>query len=202
MNESLYDLLKDCAPMLSFELAVRLCNLLGETKDVPGDVVEFGCFEGRTALLMSKLKHPNKTMYLYDSFQGLPDIPTDEHVEAKFFKGAMRAKPIDVLKRFADAGQKDTIITGKWFADLHYRELPEAISFAHIDCDISTSITEALTLVYPRLSAGAICVIDDYGHAGLPGVRKAVDAFFHVNCTLGKCCVDLHVEAGQAWFRK
>ena len=55
----------------------------------------------------------------------------------------------------------------------------------HLDGDFYSSIIESLTYVYPKLSKGAIVVIDDYCDPEihnvnniLPGVKKACDEFF------------------------
>jgi O-methyltransferase len=57
--------------------------------------------------------------------------------------------------------------------------LPDQICFAHLDGDLYASILTSLMYVYPRLSKGAICLIDDYvdpaihmGWNQLPGVKN------------------------------
>jgi O-methyltransferase len=63
--------------------------------------------------------------------------------------------------------------------------LPEQISFAYLDGDLYDSIKLSLESVYPRLSPGAICLIDDYADPAvfpeawneLPGVKRACDDF-------------------------
>lgn len=72
-----------------------------------------------------------------------------------------------------------------WFADILPTQLPDKISFAHLDGDFYSSILESLIYVYPRLSKGAVVVIDDYcdpkqldANNILPGVKKACDEFF------------------------
>jgi O-methyltransferase len=63
--------------------------------------------------------------------------------------------------------------------------LPERISFAYLDGDFYDSILISLQYVYPKLTAGAICLIDDYcdpqinpkGWNRLPGVKKACDEY-------------------------
>jgi hypothetical protein len=72
-----------------------------------------------------------------------------------------------------------------WFKDTLPHDLPERICFAHLDGDLYDSILVSLEHVYPRLSKGAICLIDDYsdpavnpqGWNQLPGVKQACDEF-------------------------
>lgn len=73
-----------------------------------------------------------------------------------------------------------------WFTDTLPGELPPAISFAHLDGDLYEPIMESLRHTYPRLSSGAVCVVDDYcdpnsrpdGWNHLPGVKRPCDEFF------------------------
>jgi O-methyltransferase len=63
--------------------------------------------------------------------------------------------------------------------------LPKRICFAHLDGHLYDSIMVSLKYVCPRLSSGAICLIDDYcdtsinpgGWNHLPGVKKACEEF-------------------------
>ena len=57
--------------------------------------------------------------------------------------------------------------------------------FAYLDGDFYDSILISLQYVYPKLTAGAVCLIDDYcdpqinpkGWNRLPGVKKACDEY-------------------------
>ena len=44
------------------------------SSNISGDVVEFGCYVGTTSVyLAEKLQSSNRTLWLYDSFEGLPE---------------------------------------------------------------------------------------------------------------------------------
>ena len=47
----------------------------------------------------------------------------------------------------------------------------------YLDGDLYESIKTSLEGVYPRLSKGAICVVDDYSLKGFPGCTIATDEF-------------------------
>ena len=72
-----------------------------------------------------------------------------------------------------------------WFSDTLPNGLPEKICFAYLDGDLYESILVSLEHVYPKLTKGAICLIDDYndpsvdplGWNSLPGVKKACDEY-------------------------
>lgn len=194
----LIGLLSSMSDMLCFRCGVSLAARLMEVEHLPGDIVEFGCNRGRTAALMAAIS--KKKLWLYDSFQGLP--PKSEHditVEG-LEPGALPATPEDVLSYFKEQGLPEPAIIAKWFKDVIPDDLPDLISFAHLDGDYYDSIMDSLKLVYPRLSKGGICLIHDYGVESLQGVEVAVRDYFATvkNCdqpsrmfesTPGQCCI-------------
>src|SRR3546814_13129177 len=90
-----------------------------------------------------------------------------------------------LMANFARYGLRPPVIHQGWFSETVPQELPEKICFAHLDGDLYESIKVSLDGVYPRLSKGAVCVIDDYTDPAvynewgdrLPGVKKACDEF-------------------------
>jgi O-methyltransferase len=154
--------------------------------NVEGDIVELGCNEGQSAVLIQKLIESfgsSKLLHLYDSFEGLPSTSA---ADGTSYKEGDLATTEDVVRRnFSRYGLRQPIIHKGWFADTIPTQLPETISFAHLDGDLYESILVSLQYAYPRLAKGAICLIDDYcdpavypnGWNHLPGVKKACDEF-------------------------
>jgi hypothetical protein len=64
-----------------------------------------------------------------------------------------------VTAAFADSGQ-----------------LPDRVSFAYVDFDLYEPIKIVLTALGPRLTDGAIVIVDDYGWFSA-GAKQAVDEF-------------------------
>lgn len=163
--------------MQGFDRLVRICHFLLESAGLPGDVVELGCNHGDTAAVMACVT--DKRIWLYDSFDGLPEPQDYEHQAnpAMLRRGHMQATEDQVRTRFNDANRPQPTIVKGWFKDVRSDQLPERIAFAHLDGDLFESITQSLELVYPRLSPGAYCVIDDYLCPLFPGVAMAVGRF-------------------------
>lgn len=154
--------------------------------DVPGDFVEVGCNEGQSAVLLRKVLvayRSEKQLHVYDSFEGLPTVGAEDGDTYK--DGDLATTREILLENFATHGLAPPVIHKGWFADTLPTELPERIAFAHLDGDLYESILVSLQHVYPRLSRGAICLIDDYcdpeinpkGWNHLPGVKKACDEY-------------------------
>jgi hypothetical protein len=54
--------------------------------------------------------------------------------------------------------------------------VPDQLSLLRLDTDWYESTRISLEVLYPRLSVGGVCILDDYGH--WEGARVAVDEFF------------------------
>ena len=174
--------------MSSVEQVINIYHLLVQTLvcDIPGDVVELGCYEGTTAILIRKTLdsyQSSKAFHVYDSFEGLPE---ESEFDGSFGKGGMlRATEEGLIENFRRHDAQLPEVHVGWFKDTLPSELPEKISFAHLDGDFYSSIMESLEYIYPKLSQGAVVVIDDYCDPDtldvnniLPGVKKACDEFF------------------------
>ncbi len=156
----------------------RILELAREALFVPGDFVEMGCYKGDTSLMLAEiLKESEKKLWIYDSFEGLPEKGTeDESVLGENFKGGeLFVTKREVKERFLRAGLRVPIIKKAWFCDLTSHDLPEKIAFAFLDGDFYESISDSLKLVTPKMSPGGILVVHDFTNPALPGVKRAVD---------------------------
>lgn len=171
------------------EQAVNIYHLLTQVVllKIPGDIVELGCFDGNTSILMQKTLDQlgsKKRIHVYDSFEGLPD-KSDKDGDTVFYAGSCKTQKEAVIQNFKKHKATLPTIHEGWFADTLPKGLPKKISFAHLDGDFYSSILESLVHVYPKLSKGAVVIIDDYCDPKvhdvnniLPGVKKACDEFF------------------------
>lgn len=171
------ELLANCAWMLGFDRVINLCHLLFQTESVAGAIVEFGTAKGTTAMLMTHLSR--RRVYVYDSFEGLPEIPAGERVHPGWKKGTFAYPVDDLLLGFQKYDLPPPVIHKGWFKDVPAECLPPRISFAHLDGDLYESTYDALSKVYDRLARGAVCVIDDYGWELAQGVEAACLDFLH-----------------------
>ena len=146
---------------------------------VPGDVVELGCHEGHSSVILQRILDqldPTRRLHVYDSFEGLPSLHEKDGA-THFRPGTIRTTRDVVIENFQRRGLKVPEIHQGWFEDTLPTGLPERICFAYLDGDLYTSIMTSLQYVYPRLSPGAICLIDDYGRDVAAGVRQACDEY-------------------------
>lgn len=149
--------------------------------NLPGAIVEFGCYIGTTSLFIRRLLdargegtiHP---LHVYDSFEGLPEKASEDSSPAgeQFQGGELAVSKKRFTDEFVKAHLDLPFMHKKWFADLTETDVPKQICFAFLDGDFYKSIRDSLKLVLPCLSPGATIIIDDYSREALPGVKKAV----------------------------
>lgn len=169
----------------------KLLELLAENLDVDGDVVEFGCYRGDTSLLFERLLEqsaPEKRLWLYDSFEGLPEKSAeDASVAGDAFKaGELLVSKREVVERFKKAGLKVPRIRKGFFEELSDADVPPEICFAFLDGDLYQSIKTSLKLVADKMTKGGVIIIHDYNNPELPGVTRAVDEFVRANVTISR----------------
>lgn len=163
------------------ELEVLLRELELVLKNgITGDVVEMGCYEGTSALFEARLMEqitPDKKLWLYDSFEGLPDKTVNDMSAAGelFVGGALKASKARLERNFHKANLPLPEVKRAWFYELDAEDLPDQICFAFLDGDFYESIMDCFKLIWPKLTDGAVVVVDDYQNGALPGVAKAVD---------------------------
>lgn len=133
-----------------------------------GAVVECGCFNGgSTAKLSIVAQITGRQMFVFDSFEGLPEADAyntfDLHarrnlkwVTKRHWKVGQYAAPLDVVKanieRYGDPSAC-TFIKG-WFNETLEKGLPPQVAFAFTDVDLPSSARECLLHIWPRLPEG------------------------------------------------
>ncbi len=168
---------------------------------VNSDVVEFGCYKGDTSILMEKVLErefptSDSRLWIYDSFEGLPDKSNEDASSAGeiFQAGELFVTKREVVERFKRAGLKVPRVKKGFFEELDAGEidpsgkvlrsssdLPDEICFAFLDGDLYQSIKTSLALVAPRITRdeegkpSGIIIVHDYNNPQLPGSAKAVD---------------------------
>ena len=167
----------------SAETAI-LISLLQQVlaKNIAGDVVELGCYKGDTSILFQReLQKTDKTLWLYDSFAGLPEKTREDSSAAgdQFKSGELFVTKREVIEKFKRQSLPLPKIKKAFFEDLDpISDLPNKICFAFLDGDLYTSIKTSLSLIESKMQPGSIIVVHDYNNPELPGSARAVDEWF------------------------
>lgn len=151
-----------------------------ESNGIEGDIVECGTCNGGTAAVLGYAGLTGNTsrhLWLFDSFEGLPEpLPVDGK-KAQSFTGLCLGKvdSVEEVLRQTEVPKERVHIVKGWFQDTFPTvEIPR-IALLHIDADWYESVKVALERFYTHIQPGGYVVFDDYGF--WEGCRKAVDEF-------------------------
>ena len=152
-----------------------------EEEGIPGDVVECGVYNGGTAAVLARAatrSTMNRTVWLFDSFQGMPPTTDVDGNAAKEWIGKLAASPEkvrEVLKLTGARLDRVRIVEGFYQASFEKIEIPR-IAILNLDCDWYDSVKLCLQKFYDSVVHGGFVSFDDYGY--WPGCKLAVDEFF------------------------
>jgi O-methyltransferase len=165
--------------LLDYQRLAMLSAALQITKDIQGDVIEFGSFRGGSAGVVLQQLPTNKTLHVCDSFEGMPNVSEKDnfHREGDFADTGFNR----VKEGLSKLGQNFQLHKGFFSDTIPEMEKDPSLTFslAHIDADLYESIKECLAFSYPRMKRGAVMIFDDYAAPSCLGAKDAVDEFFH-----------------------
>jgi O-methyltransferase len=141
-------------------------------------IAEVGVYRGGSARFIGEtLRRAGRSprFYLCDTFTGHPrvdpEIDREAHAHQKFQDTSLEA-----VRSYLGDFDNIEIIVGD-IVETAARLAAESFGFAHIDVDVYPATDFCVRFFAPRLAAGAVMVIDDYGFVTCPGAKKAVDDF-------------------------
>ncbi len=160
---------------------IRACVETALADNVPGDLIETGVWRGGCCIFMRGILAvhgvKDRRVFVADSFQGLPppdaaNYPKDSG-DTFFVHDYLSVSRKDVERNFAKYGLLDAqvVFLEGWFKDTLPRAPIDKLAVMRLDGDMYGSTIEALEALYPKLSPGGFCIIDDYA---LEGCRAAV----------------------------
>ncbi len=140
---------------------------------VPGDLLEAGVWRGGACIFMKAnlvaRDDSSRVVWVADSFQGLPapnealfpaDSGDDLHTRAGLSVGADQVR--HNFERYGLFDDRVRFLVG-WFKDTLPTAPIDALSVMRLDGDMYESTWQALDALYPKLSPGGFCIIDDFG---------------------------------------
>lgn len=161
---------------------------------IQGDFVECGVWLGGSSMMMAlaALKlNATPRIWMYDTYAGMTvpsthdadfggNLASPKWHESRTESGSSWClAPLERVRRnmaetqypesmieFVVGPVEETLVT----------KAPERIALLRLDTDWYESTKAELECLYPRLVAGGVLIVDDYGH--WKGARKAVDEYF------------------------
>ena len=198
LDDDSRDFLKICRrviPRYSMVSVDRLYSLNHISLDlarrkIGGSIVECGTWNGGAAAVMSRASIRGKlprTIWLFDSFEGLPAPTADDPpaVHQAYHPGWCKGNAqMATAALIAEGTDPDSIhIVKGWLEDTLPRANVGLIALLHIDSDWYESVRICLETFYDSVVPGGVIVFDDYKLWG--GFRKAIDEFLEARGLTG-----------------
>jgi Macrocin-O-methyltransferase (TylF) len=161
---------------------------------IPGDIVECGVWRGGSmklsAHVLLALGVTDRTLFLYDTFEGMTEPDPEVDVDASGNKAAndwLEVQRRGVKWSYAPIEEVRDVIAGSGYPmdkvvfvkgpveDTIPATVPDRISLLRLDTDWYSSTKHEMEHLYPKLSAQGILILDDYGH--YQGARRGVDEY-------------------------
>lgn len=153
------------------EFCIRECV----KNKIEGDFIECGVWRGGISIFANEIfksLKENRKVYLSDSFEGLPKpnaakYPMDSgDIHWTLSELAVSLESVkENFKIFGDINDNLIFLKG-WFKDTLPTCDIEKICVLRMDGDMYESTMDTLVNLYPKLSVGGFCIVDDYGHKG------------------------------------
>jgi len=151
---------------------------------IEGDLIETGVWRGGACIFMRAVLATHgvedRKVYVADSFEGLPkpdleNWPKDKH-DKNFKYKFLAVSQAEVENNFKKYGLLDhqVIFLNGFFRDTLPKAPIEKLALLRLDADMYESTMEALEHLYPKLTKGGYCIIDDYS---LDRAKAAVDDY-------------------------
>ncbi len=163
---------------------IQFCVESALRNGIDGDLIETGVWRGGASIFMRAVLAAygitDRCVFVADSFEGLPkpneaEYPQDKgdrHYRHKFLEVSQE----QVEANFAKYGLLDeqVVFLKGWFKDTLPNAPIEKLAVMRLDGDMYESTTNALNNLYPKLSEGGFCIVDDYA---LRRCKQATDDF-------------------------
>jgi hypothetical protein len=171
---------------------------------IAGDLIETGVWRGGACIFMRAVLAAygisDRKVFVADSFEGLPKPSVsadagDIHHTYKFLAVSQQ----EVEQNFRRYGLLDdqVLFLKGWFKDTLPTAPISTLSILRLDGDMYESTMDGLANLYPKLSAGGFCIVDDYG---LESCEKAVNEYRH---TYGITATLQQIDSSRAvYWRK
>jgi O-methyltransferase len=153
-------------------------------RNVPGDLLEAGAWRGGATIFMRAVLKTygdnTRTVWVSDSFEGLPKADKAYQFDVlhnTWRPGSMAVSLEEVKDNFARYGLLDDHVKflKGWFKDALPKAPIKQLALLRVDGDLYESTTEALEIMYDKVSPGGWVIDDDYG--AVPNAKKAVEDF-------------------------
>lgn len=151
---------------------------------IPGDFIETGVWRGGACIFMRAILKAydirDRKVFVADSFEGLPRpnierYPLDDGCDLSSYSylAVSQEQVMENFRRYDLLDEQVVFLKGLFKDSLPIAPIGK-LAVLRLDGDLYESTMDALKYLYPKLSPGGFCVVDDYA---LPNCRGAVSDY-------------------------
>lgn len=160
---------------------MKLSEILIKTKNVKGDIIEFGIWNGNNLFSIKKMadyNKINKRIYGFDNFSGFPN---PQKLKKKI-KGKYIGKPQLIKKIISFFKLRNIQIFNDDIMNLsNYMKIFNKISFIYIDCNVYKVVEKILNETNNKISSGGIIAFDEARNRFNKDEGRAMMKFYNKN---------------------
>ena len=175
----------------------NIIQALEITRHIPGDYLEIGVYQGRSAHLalnyMSRAKLERRSFFL-DVFEGFTYDKAQSSSDL-IWKNTHQDTSFQNVQEFLAEFNNAQVIKNNIITDELPREI-EQISVCCIDVDLQEAVNAAINKVASKIAKGGLIILEDQGHTPpLGGAYLATCNF--LDSDAAKSFVPIHMASGQ-----
>lgn len=142
-------------------------RMVASVKELRGDIIEFGCWEGRSLVHLANAAHP-ETVHAVDHWQGSLLNPIDVFAPDRDIRAIFDTNVAELTQGNVTVHEMSTIDFQAWYTG-------PGVKFLHIDADHDYElVADDIRWGLDKLVPGGIICGDDYSGTW-PGVVQAVN---------------------------
>lgn len=160
---------------------IKMIELIENLRNVKGDIIEFGIWNGNNLFFIKKIidyYKLKKKIIGYDNFSGFPNPGKMK----KLKKGKYIGKPELIKKIIKFFSLKNIDIINDDILNLQkYSKKFKKISLIYIDCNVYDPVKKILETLDSKISKGGIIAFDEAQNSKNKDENKAMMEFFNRN---------------------
>ena len=145
---------------------------------IPGALAELGVYRGGFARLMNGLM-PERTLYLFDSFQGFsPEEAEKERAAGTCGPAFLEAHRNTAVEQVLSVmPHPESVVMKPGFFPDSLKGLEARFALVSLDADFRESTLSGLRYFWPRMEEGGYLMLHDWGSETLTGVALALEDY-------------------------
>lgn len=177
---------KDASAALHVEWRVHIALwAASHALRIQGDFVECGVNTGILSLAICdhlRFEESGRMMYLFDTFAGTPEsMMSEKEKEKRRLENQMYyPECFDLARKNFAPYPNVRLIRGEVPTSLSEVSI-DRVAYLSIDMNVAKAERAAIEHFWPKLSSGAIVVLDDYGWRGFEEQQQTMDEFARRN---------------------